>query len=94
MFLTDRQPDRPASTVEVHAGDQTVVIDAAEGKISMRLGADPDADAVITASPAEILRLMSGTVTLRQAVKRGLRVDGSRAAVERILPERPSADTT
>ena len=94
MFLTDRQPDRPASTVEVHAGDQTVVIDAAEGKISMRLGADPDADAVITASPPEILRLMSGTVTLRQAVKRGLRVDGSRAVVERILPERPSADTT
>jgi len=94
MFLTDRQPDRPASTVEVHAGDQTVAIDAAEGKVSMRLGADPDADAVITASPPEILRLMSGTVTLRQAVKRGLRVDGSRAAVERILPERPSADTT
>jgi DNA-binding HxlR family transcriptional regulator len=94
MFLTDRQPDGRASTVEVHAGDQTVVIDAAEGKVSMRLGADPNADAVITASPPEILRLMSGTVTLRQAVKRGLRVNGSRAAVERILPERPPADTT
>jgi len=94
MFLTDRQPDGPASTVEVHAGDQSIVIDAAEGKVSMRLGADPDADAVITASPPEILRLMSGTVTLRQAVKQGLRVDGSRAAVERILPERPSDDTT
>ena len=91
-FLTDRQPDRPASTVEVHAGDQTVVIDAADGKVSMRLGADSKADAVITASPPEILRLISGAVTLRQATKRGLRVDGSRAAVERILPERPQAD--
>jgi DNA-binding HxlR family transcriptional regulator len=94
MFLTDRRPDGPTSTVEVHAGDQTVVIDAADGEVSMRLGADPNADAVITASPPEILRLMSGTATLRQAVKRGLRVDGSRAAVERILPERPPADTT
>jgi DNA-binding HxlR family transcriptional regulator len=91
MFLTDRQPDRPASTVEVHAGDQTVVIDAAEGTVSMRLGTDPNADAVLTASPPEILSLMSGAVTLRQAIKRGLRIDGSRAAVERILPERPQA---
>jgi hypothetical protein len=37
---------------------------------------------------------MSGGVTLRQAVKRGLRVDGSRAAVERVLPERPQVATT
>jgi hypothetical protein len=37
---------------------------------------------------------MSGAVTLRQAVKRGLRVDGSRAAVERILPERPKVATS
>lgn len=89
MFLADREPQRPASTVEVRAGNQTVVIDADAGKVSMRLGADPNADAVLTASPPEILGLMSGAVTLRQAVKRGLRVEGSRAAVERILPERP-----
>jgi DNA-binding HxlR family transcriptional regulator len=89
MFLADREPQRPASTVEVRAGDQTVVIDAAAGQVSMRLGADPNPDAVLTASPPEILALMSGSVTLRQAVKRGLRVEGSRAAVERILPERP-----
>jgi hypothetical protein len=37
---------------------------------------------------------MSGAVTLRQAVKRGLRVEGSRAAVERILPERPKVVAT
>ena len=91
MFLTDREPERPASTVEVHAGDQTVVIDAAAGNVSMRLGADPTADAVLTASPPEILSLMSGAVTLRQAVERGLQVDGSRAAVERILPGQPQA---
>jgi DNA-binding HxlR family transcriptional regulator len=89
MFLADREPQRPASTVEVRAGDETVVIDAAAGKVSMRLGADPNPDAVLTATPPEILALMSGAVTLRQAVKRGLRVDGSRAAVERILPGRP-----
>jgi DNA-binding HxlR family transcriptional regulator len=87
MFLADRQPERPKSTVEVRAGDQVVAIDAAAGTVALRLGGDPRADAVLTASPPEILALMSGAVTLRQAVKRGLRVDGSRAAVERILPE-------
>jgi hypothetical protein len=51
MFMADREPQRPASTVEVRAGDQTVVIYAAAGTVSMRLGADPNPDAVLTASP-------------------------------------------
>ena len=91
MFLADHEPDRRVSTVEIRAGDQTLVIEAAAGQVSMRLGADPDADAVLTASPPEILSLMSGGVTLRQAVQRGMKVDGSRAAVERILPRRAEA---
>src|SRR3954469_21258516 len=41
MFLADREPERPASSVELRAGDQTVVIDAAAGNLSMRLGPDP-----------------------------------------------------
>jgi hypothetical protein len=90
-YLTDRHPDRPASTVEVRAGDQTVAIDAAAGKVSMRLGPDPDADAVITGSPPVILRLITGAVTLERAIQRGLQVDRSRAAVERILPDPPPA---
>jgi DNA-binding HxlR family transcriptional regulator len=91
MFLADHEPDRPASTIEIRAGDQTLVIEAAAGEVSMRLGADPDADAVLTASPPEVLSLMSGAVTLRQAVQRGMKVDGSRAAVERVLPRRARA---
>ena len=91
MFLADHEPDRRVSTVEIRAGDQTLVIEAAAGQVSMRLGADPDADAVLTASPPEILSLMRGGVTLRQAVQRGMKVDGSRAAVERILPRRAEA---
>jgi hypothetical protein len=91
MFLADRHPDRQPSTVEVRAGDEVVLIDASGGDVSMRLGGDPDSDAVLSASPPEILSLMSGAVTLPQAIKRGLRLEGSRAAVERILPERPRA---
>lgn len=86
MFLADHEPDRPPSTIEIRAGDETLVIEAAGGQVAMRLGPDPNADAVLTASPPEILSLMSGAVTLRQAVRRGLKVDGSRAAVERVLP--------
>jgi DNA-binding HxlR family transcriptional regulator len=94
LFLADRQPDRPRSTVQINAGDETVVIEAADGSVSMRLGADSNADAVVSASPPEILHLMSGGISLRQAIKRGLRVDGSVAAVERILPDRRQTATT
>ncbi len=86
MFLADHEPDRPRSTIEIRAGDETLVIEAAAGQVAMRLGVDANADAVLTATPPEILALMSGAVTLRQAVRRGLKVDGSRAAVERVLP--------
>jgi DNA-binding HxlR family transcriptional regulator len=85
MFLADREPHRPSSSVEVRAGDQTVVIDAAAGNLSMRLGADP----VVSGSPSQVLALMRGAVALRDAAKHGLQVEGSRAALERILPERP-----
>jgi DNA-binding HxlR family transcriptional regulator len=87
MFLADHEPHRPASTVEVRAGGETVVIQAAAGEITMRLGADASADAVLSGPPSEILALMRGAVTLRQASKRNLRVDGSRAAVQRLLPQ-------
>jgi DNA-binding HxlR family transcriptional regulator len=88
MFLADRTPDRPPSSVEFRAGDQAVVVDAVGGTVSMRLGSDPDTDAVVTGEPPAVIALMSGATPLRQALKQGMRLTGSRAAVERLLPGR------
>ncbi|KAA9377821.1 transcriptional regulator [Microbispora cellulosiformans] len=86
MFLTDNEPDQPASSIQIRAGDETAVIDVDAGQVSLRLGADPAADATITGPPPRILALFSGSVPLDDAEKQGLRVAGSREAVQRVLP--------
>ncbi|GAB3143448.1 winged helix-turn-helix transcriptional regulator [Microbispora hainanensis] len=91
MFLADHEPDRPASSIQIHAGDQSVVIDADAGRVSMRLGADPDADATVTGPPPRVLALLSGGLGLADAEEQGLRVAGSREAVLRVLPRAAAA---
>lgn len=91
MFLADHEPDRPASSIQIRAGDQSVVIDADAGRVSMRLGADPDADATVTGPPPRVLALLSGGLGLAEAEERGLRVTGSREAVLRVLPRAGTA---
>ncbi|WP_204287564.1 winged helix-turn-helix transcriptional regulator [Microbispora amethystogenes] len=86
MFLADHEPDQRASSIQIRAGDETAVIDVDAGRVSLRLGADPAADATITGPPPRILALFSGSVPLDDAEKQGLRVAGSREAVQRVLP--------
>ncbi len=91
MFLADRTPDEPVVSVEVHADDEAVVLVAGAGTVTMRLGSDPDADAIVTADPPLLLAVLSGAAGLDDALTRGLQLVGSRAAVERILPVPASA---
>ncbi|MGW5266872.1 winged helix-turn-helix transcriptional regulator [Microbispora sp. NPDC004025] len=86
MFLSDHEPDRPASSIQICAGDQTVVVDVEAGRVSLRLGADPDADATVTGPPPRVLALLAGGLALADAEEHGLRVSGSREAVRRVLP--------
>ncbi|MBO4273451.1 winged helix-turn-helix transcriptional regulator [Microbispora triticiradicis] len=91
MFLADHEPDRPSVSIQIRAGDQAVVIDADGGRVSLRLGADPDADATITGPPPRVLALFSGSVALDDAEEQGLLVTGSREAVQRVLPRAGTA---
>lgn len=86
LFLADHEPDQPPSSIEIRADGQTVVIDAAAGQVSLRLSADPNADATITGSPPRILTLFSGRLSLDAAEEEGMRITGSRKAIQRVLP--------
>jgi DNA-binding HxlR family transcriptional regulator len=86
LFLTDHEPGRPASTVEVQAGQETAFIRAAAGEVTLHLGSDPTADATIAGEPSEVLALLSGSVTVSEAEAQGVGVTGSRLALRRILP--------
>jgi DNA-binding HxlR family transcriptional regulator len=92
MFLTDHEPDRPAASIQIRAGDETAVIDVDAGRVSLRLGTDPAAAATVTGSPATILALFSGGIALRDAARKGIQIAGSRPTVQRILPK-PSTTT-
>ncbi|MEV0236407.1 helix-turn-helix domain-containing protein [Nonomuraea sp. NPDC050786] len=86
MFLADHEPDQAPSSIQVCAEDQTVVIDVGAGQVSLRLGADPDADATISGPPPRILALFSGNLSLADAEGQGVQVTGSRKVVQRVLP--------
>ncbi|MGH3375209.1 MAG: winged helix-turn-helix transcriptional regulator [Actinoallomurus sp.] len=91
MFLTDRTPDEPPATVEIRTAGETAVIEAAAGTVTVKTGATTTADAVVTTPPQLLLTVLSGRLGIEAAIRRGLTLHGSRAALERVLPETPVA---
>jgi DNA-binding HxlR family transcriptional regulator len=85
-FLADHEPDQPASSIQILAGEEAVVITVDAGAVTMRLGVDQAADAAITGTPRQVLAVLTGAVPLSQAPKRGVKLTGSHAALQRILP--------
>jgi DNA-binding HxlR family transcriptional regulator len=88
LFLRDRMPDRPPVTIEVRAGEQPMLIETVDGEVRLRQGSADDADAVLSGSPHMILAVITGGLDLAEAEARGLRLQGSRRSVTRVLPER------
>jgi DNA-binding HxlR family transcriptional regulator len=86
LYLTDRDPDRAPTVIEVRAGDQPVVIEAKDGTIRTRVGAAEDADAVITARADTALALLLGRIDLATARARGLKLEGDLRALRRFKP--------
>lgn len=89
MFLADRTPDEPPTTVEIRADGETAVIEAAAGTVTLRSAGTSTADAVVTAPPQLLFKVLSGRLDIESAIRRGLTLHGSRAALERVLPENP-----
>jgi len=86
LYLTDRSPEQPPVTVEVRAGDEPVVLETGEGKVHLRPGAAEHPDAVLSGTPHVIAGVLAGTMSLADAIVVGAKVDGKRAALQRLLP--------
>ncbi|MFI6025531.1 winged helix-turn-helix transcriptional regulator [Amycolatopsis magusensis] len=86
-LCTDTTPDEPASVVRLgDLGDGCDII-ADRGRIDVRpCSTERRPDARITAPPQVLVALFTGAVPLRTAMTTGLAVDGSVAALERVLP--------
>jgi DNA-binding HxlR family transcriptional regulator len=85
--LQDNDPAGPPVSIELRAASTPVVVELADGKVSMRLGAAVTPDLVLTGEPRLILGMFNGFITPAEAAELGLRISGNTAALQRILPE-------
>ncbi|QBS44408.1 helix-turn-helix domain-containing protein [Nocardia sp. CS682] len=86
-LCTDTTPDEPASVVRLGDLSDGCDIIADRGRIEVRpCTTDRRPDATVTAPPQVFVALFTAAVTLRAAMTMGLAVDGSVAALERVLP--------
>lgn len=88
-LCTDGTPDEPASVVRLGDLSDGCDVVADRGRIDVRpCSTERRPDATITAPPQVFVALFTGVVPLRTAMTMGLAVDGSVAALERVLPGR------
>ena len=84
--LIDNAPDRPPVTIQVHTGDQPVVVETVDGSVRARPGTVDDPDVVVSGPPDELIALLRGRIGIAEAAKRGLRIEGDPAALQRLQP--------
>lgn len=86
VLLTDRTPDRAPVALEVHAGDEPMVLETADGAVRARRGSAEDPDAVVSGPPRVVLGTLAGLITLADARAQGLRYDGDPGVLRRLQP--------
>jgi DNA-binding HxlR family transcriptional regulator len=85
--MHDREPDGPPRSIELRAASRPVVVDVADGEVSMRIGKAPAPDLVLSGEPRLILGMFNGLITAAEAANLGLGISGDVAVLQRILPE-------
>jgi hypothetical protein len=87
LMLTDHQPDAPPVTIELHTGDQPIVIETRDGTIHSRLGPTDSPDATLTGPPRPIIGLLLGLLPRADANANGVDYQGDPTILDRIGPQ-------
>lgn len=95
LMLDAPLPGGPAVTLELHTGDQPIMLEARDRTIHTRLGTADNPDATLIGAPRPIMGLLLGLVELADAEQMGVTFRGDPAVLERLragsspaLPER------
>src|SRR6266536_2577270 len=83
LMLTDREPDASPVTVELHTGDQPIVIETHDGAIHARLGPADNPDATLAGPPKPFLGLLLGLLELADAKASGINFQGDPTILDR-----------
>jgi DNA-binding HxlR family transcriptional regulator len=78
------EPGEAPVTLELHAGEETVIIEAADGDLRVKPGGASAPDLVLTGSLQLLLGAISGLQPLSEAKARGLKVKGDLDALRRL----------
>lgn len=89
-FLRDSDPQGGPVRIELRTGDQPVTIEAQNGELRTRLGGARSPDLVLSGPPPLILGLLSTHLSLAEAHKRGLRLEGDPKVLTRLQANRPA----
>jgi len=86
-FLRDNEPKAASpTTIQIVAGDESIVLMVDRGALTPRLGSDPHADVIVTGDPDAILGLLTGFLDARSAAKAGVTISGDVDVLGRIRP--------
>jgi len=86
LHLADHQPDAVPATIEIHAGEQPMLVDVGDGTIRVHPGQSPDPEVTLTGTPSLVLGLLVGALDVDTARARGLKVEGKIATLRRVQP--------
>jgi len=93
LHLSDHQPDADPATIEIHTGEQPMLVDIARGTVHVHPGTSPDAAATLTGTPSLVLGLLVGALDIETARARGLQIEGDIATLRRVQPLIPATQT-
>ena len=84
LMLTDRQPDAPPVTIQLHMGDQPIVIETGDRTIRTRLGLAENPDATLSGPAKPIMGLLVGLLRPGDAKANGVDYHGDPAILDRL----------
>jgi DNA-binding HxlR family transcriptional regulator len=84
--LIDDAPEAPPVTIQVHTGDQPMIVETVDGGVRAHPGVAEHPDAVLDGPPDVVVAVLRRALDIAEATGRGLRFAGDRAALRRIRP--------
>lgn len=85
LHLKDRRPREGLSSVEIISDGCGITATAEKGLVRVALGRSKAAAARLSGESLPLLKLLTGSLALSAAKRAGIRIEGDRRAVERII---------
>jgi DNA-binding HxlR family transcriptional regulator len=84
FYLQDRLPAHKPVAIQVHGGDESIVIESRDGKVKARVGVVDDPDLTMTGPGELAVGIMMGRLSAAEAKKRGLKIAGDETLLNRL----------